>query len=127
MPRSLMFHITWWVASVCRETKSQKVSCADWAWGISRSGCGLAGVDDVGELDAVLDEEDRHVVADQVERALVGVELHREAPGVADRVGGPREPSTVEKRVKTFVWRPFPFRNAALVTELALPYASNTP
>ena len=42
MPRSLMFHMTWWVASVCREAKSQKVSCADWACGISRSGCGLA-------------------------------------------------------------------------------------
>ena len=35
MPRSLMFHITWWVASVCSETKSQNVSWADWAWGIS--------------------------------------------------------------------------------------------
>ena len=42
MPRSLMFHMTWWVASVCSETKSQNVSCADWACGISRSGCGLA-------------------------------------------------------------------------------------
>ena len=41
MPRSLMFHMTWWVASVCSETKSQKVSCADCACGISRSGCGL--------------------------------------------------------------------------------------
>ena len=42
MPRSLMFHMTWWVASVCRDTKSQNVSWADWACGISRSGCGLA-------------------------------------------------------------------------------------
>ena len=32
----IMFHITWWVASVCSETKSQNVSCADWACGISR-------------------------------------------------------------------------------------------
>ena len=52
-------------------------------------GLRLGGVDDVGELDAVLNEEHRHVVADQVERALVGVELHREPAGVADRVGGP--------------------------------------
>ena len=51
-------------------------------------GVRLGCVDDVGELDAVLDEEDRHVVADQVERALAGVELHRETAGVADRVGG---------------------------------------
>ena len=47
----------------------------------------LAGVDDVGELDAVLDEEDRHVVADQVPGALVGVELRGEAAGVAHGVG----------------------------------------
>ncbi len=30
MPRSDMFQMVWWVASVCRETKSQKVSCALW-------------------------------------------------------------------------------------------------
>ena len=50
-------------------------------------GVGLGGVDDVGELDAVLDEEHRDVVADEVEDALLGVELRREAPGVAHRVG----------------------------------------
>ncbi len=37
-----MAHITMCVASVCADTKSQKVSCAVWAWGISRSACGLA-------------------------------------------------------------------------------------
>ena len=42
MPRSDMFHSVWWVASVCSDTKSQNVSCADWACGISRSGWGLA-------------------------------------------------------------------------------------
>ena len=41
MPRSDMFQKTWWVASVCSETKSQKLSCADCACGISRSGCGF--------------------------------------------------------------------------------------
>jgi hypothetical protein len=41
MARSDMFHRVWWVASVCRETKSQNVSCALCACGISRSGCGL--------------------------------------------------------------------------------------
>ena len=101
MPRSLMFHMTWCVASVCSDTKSQNVSWADCAWGISTVGLGLGGVDDVGELDAVLDEEHRHVVADQVEGALVGVELHREPSGVTDGVRRPREPSTVENRVKT--------------------------
>ena len=52
-------------------------------------GLRLAGVDDVGELDAVLDEEHRDVVADQIEVALVGVELDRETPGVAHGIGGP--------------------------------------
>jgi hypothetical protein len=42
MPRSLMFQNVWWVASVCRLTKSQNESCADWACGISRLGFGLA-------------------------------------------------------------------------------------
>ena len=42
MPRSDICHMTWWGASVCSETKSQNVSCALCACGISRSGCGLA-------------------------------------------------------------------------------------
>ena len=55
-------------------------------------GVRLGGVDDVRELDAVLDEEHRDVVADQVEDALLGVELRREAPGVAHRVGRAARP-----------------------------------
>lgn len=50
MPRSDMFHRVWWVASVCRVTKSQKVSWALWACGISRSGCGLAACTTSGNL-----------------------------------------------------------------------------
>jgi hypothetical protein len=42
----------------------------------------------VGELDRVLDEEDRDVVADQIPVALVGVELHRKAAHIAREVGG---------------------------------------
>jgi hypothetical protein len=42
MPRSDMFHTVCAWASVCSETKSQKVSCALCACGISRSGCGFA-------------------------------------------------------------------------------------
>ena len=42
-------------------------------------GLGLHGMREVRELDAVLDEEDGHVVADEIEVALLGVELHREA------------------------------------------------
>ena len=47
----------------------------------------LLRADEVGELDAVLDEEDGGVVADEVVVALGRVELHREAAGVAPRVG----------------------------------------
>lgn len=53
---------------------------------------GFHRVDEVGELDRVLDEEHRHVVADQVEVAFVGVELHREAAHVAHRIGGAARP-----------------------------------
>ena len=42
IPRSDMFHRVWCCASVCSDTKSQNVSWADWACGISRSGCGFA-------------------------------------------------------------------------------------
>jgi hypothetical protein len=48
---------------------------------------GFDRVYEVGELDPVLDEEDREVVADQVVVALAGVELGRAATDVADRVG----------------------------------------
>ena len=46
----------------------------------------LHGVDEVGELDRVLDEEDRDVVADEVPVALLRVELHGEAADVAGEV-----------------------------------------
>ena len=47
----------------------------------------FGGVDQVGELDAVADEEHRDVVADQVEHAFVGIELDREPAHVAHGVG----------------------------------------
>ena len=47
----------------------------------------LGGMDEVGKLHRVLDEEHRDVVADQVPVAFVGVELHREAAHVARGVG----------------------------------------
>ncbi len=49
-------------------------------------GLHLHRMDQVGELHRVLDEEDRDVVADQVEVAFLGVELHREAAHVARQV-----------------------------------------
>ena len=96
--RSDITHISMWVDSGWRPTKSQNVSWADWAWGISRSGSGFTAWIEVGELQAVLDEEDRDVVADEIEVALVGVELRREAADVAGgvrrapRAGHRREP-----------------------------------
>ncbi|CAM5694861.1 hypothetical protein STENM36S_06811 [Streptomyces tendae] len=54
--------------------------------GRTRVGVALLGADEVGELDGVLDEEHRGVVADEVVVALLGVELQREAARVADGV-----------------------------------------
>ena len=48
----------------------------------------LGRVDEVGELDGVLDEEHRDVVADQVPVALSGVELGREPAHVPCQVPG---------------------------------------
>ena len=75
-----------WVLSGVSQMKSQNVSWAD---------CGLRdlvvrlrldGVDQVRELDGVLDEEDRDVVADEIEDAFLGVELDGEAADVAGGV-----------------------------------------
>ncbi len=52
----------------------------------ARAGQALLRADEVRELDRVLDEEDRRVVADQVVVALFGVELQREAARVAPGV-----------------------------------------
>ena len=48
---------------------------------------GLLGVDEVGELDRVADEEHAEVVADEVP-VVLGVELDREAARVARRLRG---------------------------------------
>ena len=47
---------------------------------------GFHGVHEIRELHRVLDEEDRHVVADQIPVAVLGVELHGEAAHVARRI-----------------------------------------
>jgi hypothetical protein len=43
-------------------------------------------MDEIGKLDGILDEEDRDIVADQIEVAFLGVELDREAADVAGEV-----------------------------------------
>ena len=85
--RSDMIHMTMCMLSGVSEMKSQKLSCAVCACGKPRSGSCLGGVDQVGKLDGVLDEEDRDVVADDVPVALLGVELDREAAHIAREVG----------------------------------------
>jgi len=49
---------------------------------------GLGGMDQIRELDGVLDEEHRYVVADQIEVAIFGVELGRKAAHVARQIRG---------------------------------------
>ena len=87
MARSDITHISMCVDSGISETKSQNVSCARRRLRHRVVRLGLHGVDEVGELHRVLDEEHRDVVADEVPVALVGVELHREAAHVARGVG----------------------------------------
>ncbi len=55
---------------------------------IATIGLHLHGVDDVGKLDRILDEEDRDVVADQVEVAFRRVELDGKSANVARCVAG---------------------------------------
>ena len=49
----------------------------------------LDGMDHVGKLDRILNEEHRDVVADEVPVAFLGVELDREAAHVARQIGRP--------------------------------------
>ena len=71
MVRSDMIHMNMCMDSGVSETKSQKVSCAVCACGKLSVGLLLGGVDQVGELDGVLDEEHRDVVADKIEIAFL--------------------------------------------------------
>jgi hypothetical protein len=52
-----------------------------------RSRIALLGPDKVGKLQRVADEEDRRVVPHEVPVAVLGVELHREAAGIARGIG----------------------------------------
>ena len=89
MARSDIVHITMCVASGISEMKSQKLSCADCACGNAAVGRLLHGVDQIGELDGVLDEEHRDVVADEIPVALPRVELDGEPTHVAGQVERP--------------------------------------
>lgn len=86
MPRSDMFHSVWCVASVWEGDEVPERVVGALRLRDLPVRVRLAGVDDVGELDRVLDEEDRNVVPDQVEDAFLGVELRREPPRVAHGV-----------------------------------------
>lgn len=120
MPRSDMFHRVWWVASVCRATKSQKVSRALWACGISRSGCGLPAWMTSGNLMASWMKKTGMLLPTRSKVPSV-VQNFVAKPRVSRTVSvEPREPSTVEKRTKTGVLTSLP-RNAALVMWLAVP------
>lgn len=47
---------------------------------------GLARVDDIGELESILDEENRNVVADNVPVTFLGVELHGKSTNISDGI-----------------------------------------
>jgi hypothetical protein len=46
----------------------------------------LCGMDKVGKLDRILDEEDRNVVANEVEIAFLGVEFNGEPANIAREI-----------------------------------------
>ena len=68
--RSDITHMTMCMDSGVSEMKSQKVSCAVAGLREAAVGLHLHRMDEVGELDRVLDEEHRDVVADEVPVAL---------------------------------------------------------
>ena len=75
----------------------------------------LLGVDEIGEFQAIADEEHRRVVADDVSIALLGIEAQCKAAHVALRIRSTRPPATVERRKKASVFLPTCESAAALV------------
>jgi len=71
-------------------------------------------MDEILELRGVTNEEHGRVVAHQIEVALVGVELQREAARITDSAGKPSPPATWEKRANTGVRLPTPAEKACL-------------
>ena len=82
----------WCCASVCSETKSQKVSWALCACGISRSGCGLPAWMTSGNLMPSWMKKTGMLLPTRSQLPSLGVELRRKAAGVAHRVGRPAGP-----------------------------------
>jgi hypothetical protein len=73
-------------------------------------------MNEVGELHRVLDEENRDIVANQIEIALPGIEFGGETTHIARQVARTRSPpATVEKGTKTGVLSPTRCRKSALV------------
>ena len=69
--RSHIAHMIMCIASGISEMKSQNVSCALPACGKRAVRLHLHGMDEVGELHRVLDEEHRDVVADEIPVAFL--------------------------------------------------------
>ena len=87
MVRSDMIHITMWIDLRRQRDEVPEIVVRGLRLREAAVGLLLGGVDQVGELDRVLDEEHRDVVADEVPVALLGVELDREAAHVAGEIG----------------------------------------
>ena len=63
----------------------------------------LDRMDEIRKLHAILDEEDRNIIADQIKIAFFGIEFHAKPRTSLARSVDPRDPTTVEKRTNTGV------------------------
>ena len=86
--RSDITHMIMCIDSGISEMKSQKVSWAEAACGISLCGSGFTAWIKIGKLDRVLNKEDRHVVADQIEIPFLRIELNGESAHIARQISG---------------------------------------
>ena len=82
-----MTHMIMCIDSGINEMKSQNVSWADAACGISLMRFGFDRVDEIRKFDRILDKEDRYIVADQIVVSFLRIELHREPSDVAGKIG----------------------------------------
>ena len=116
MVRSDMIHRTMFMLSGKQRDEIPERVMRRGVLGIAAVGLHLDRMDEIGKLDRILDEENRDVVADEVEIALVRIEFDSKAAHVAGHICHRTTRATsCRENGKDFRFLPFSARNDALV------------
>ena len=114
--RSDMTHMIMCIDSGISETKSQKLSCADWAWGKSRSGSGFTACTMSGNLIASWMKNTGMLLPTRSQLPALVYSFTAKPRTSRARSAEPLLPATVEKRTNTSVCSPGRWNRSADVT-----------